>query len=252
MNARLYDPILGRFLAPDPVVTDPSCLLDFNRYMYARNNPMLYTDLNGESFKDWWKKNIADPWKREWNAVFGNGFTVSVGTNMQFQGGSLTVFPNAPNGMPYRGGFGIETNNFKTGYPVFANYQNGFVSTQAVNYETNLQHAVIGAETKARLLYIDNTIDALRHYLFGDGSPVYIGNNTLNALKNSPEFKANLQSFIIGKNEKHEGYFSIDMTKTVFHIGRTTVNYRLENINGQSKLTYNVFVNDGFWDPCSS
>ena len=40
MNARLYDPALGRFLAPDPVVTDPSSLLDFNRYMYARNNPV--------------------------------------------------------------------------------------------------------------------------------------------------------------------------------------------------------------------
>ena len=50
MNARLYDPALGRFLAPDPVVTDPSSLLDFNRYMYARNNPMLYTDESGESW----------------------------------------------------------------------------------------------------------------------------------------------------------------------------------------------------------
>ena len=39
------------------------------------------------------------------------------------------------------------------------------------------------------------------------------------------------------------------MTKTVFHIGRTNVNYKLEIINKQSRLTYDIFVNDGFWDP---
>ena len=121
--------------------------------MYARNNPMLYTDLNGESFKDWWKKNIADPWKREWNAVFGNGFTVSVGTNMQMHGGSITVFPNAPNGMPYGGGLGFQTNNFNTAYPVFANYQGGFVSTQAVNFESNLKQTVAIAEGNVRAEY---------------------------------------------------------------------------------------------------
>jgi len=167
-----------------PVVTDPSCLLDFNRYMYARNNPMLYTDLNGASFKDWWRKNVSEPFMREWHAVFGNGFTVSVGTNMQFQGGSLTVFPNAPNGMPYGGGFGIETNNFKTGYPVFANYQNGFVSTQAVNYETNLQHAVITAETNARNeIYAKETAEQDNNYNF-----FYRGNKTDRFLRFAAEY----------------------------------------------------------------
>ena len=72
MNARLYDPVLGRFLAPDPVVTDPSSLLDFNRYMYARNNPMLYTDESGESWKSFWH-DFAAAWKRDWNK-FISGF----------------------------------------------------------------------------------------------------------------------------------------------------------------------------------
>lgn len=51
MNARLYDPILGRFLAPDPLVA-LGMTSDFNRYMYCRNNPMLYTDQSGK-FIDW-------------------------------------------------------------------------------------------------------------------------------------------------------------------------------------------------------
>jgi len=49
MNARLYDPLLARFLAPDPFV-NAGMTNDFNRYIYARNNPMMYTDPSGKFF----------------------------------------------------------------------------------------------------------------------------------------------------------------------------------------------------------
>ena len=48
MNARLYDPAVGRFLSPDPYVPNVTNSQDFNRYSYARNNPMVYTDPSGE------------------------------------------------------------------------------------------------------------------------------------------------------------------------------------------------------------
>ncbi|MBD8348453.1 RHS repeat-associated core domain-containing protein [Dysgonomonas sp. HGC4] len=48
MNARLYDPVLGRFLSPDPYVQAPWLTQSFNRYSYAFNNPLRYTDPNGE------------------------------------------------------------------------------------------------------------------------------------------------------------------------------------------------------------
>jgi RHS repeat-associated protein len=48
MNARLYDPLLGRFLSPDPYVQTPDFTQSFNRYSYALNNPLKYTDENGE------------------------------------------------------------------------------------------------------------------------------------------------------------------------------------------------------------
>jgi RHS repeat-associated protein len=48
MNARLYDPVLGRFLSPDPYVQAPDLSQNFNRYAYCLNNPLLYTDPNGE------------------------------------------------------------------------------------------------------------------------------------------------------------------------------------------------------------
>ncbi|MBQ7273742.1 MAG: RHS repeat-associated core domain-containing protein, partial [Bacteroidales bacterium] len=48
MNARLYDPLVGRFLSPDPYVQAPDFTQNFNRYSYALNNPLKYTDLSGE------------------------------------------------------------------------------------------------------------------------------------------------------------------------------------------------------------
>jgi hypothetical protein len=44
----MYDPVLGRFLEADPYVADGTYSQDFNRYAYARNNPFVYTDPNGE------------------------------------------------------------------------------------------------------------------------------------------------------------------------------------------------------------
>ena len=48
MNARLYDPVLGRFLSPDPFVQMPDFTQNFNRYSYCLNNPLVYVDKNGE------------------------------------------------------------------------------------------------------------------------------------------------------------------------------------------------------------
>lgn len=48
MNARLYDPVTGRFLSPDPYVQVPDFSQSFNRYAYAMNNPLRYVDENGE------------------------------------------------------------------------------------------------------------------------------------------------------------------------------------------------------------
>ena len=52
MNARIYDPLLGRFLSPDPEVTDTERMQNFNRYSYVLNNPLAYTDPSGESWLD--------------------------------------------------------------------------------------------------------------------------------------------------------------------------------------------------------
>lgn len=48
MNGRLYDPVVGRMLSPDNYVQEPDNSQSFNRYTYALNNPLVYTDPDGE------------------------------------------------------------------------------------------------------------------------------------------------------------------------------------------------------------
>ena len=48
LNARLYDPMLGRFLSCDNYVQMPDNTQNFNRYSYCLNNPLKYNDPSGE------------------------------------------------------------------------------------------------------------------------------------------------------------------------------------------------------------
>ncbi|MCH2160087.1 MAG: RHS domain-containing protein [Oleiphilaceae bacterium] len=47
LNARYYDPIIGRFMAVDPMQYIDMGSQHFDRYTYAYNNPFLYSDPSG-------------------------------------------------------------------------------------------------------------------------------------------------------------------------------------------------------------
>jgi RHS repeat-associated protein len=49
MQARFYDPQVGRFLSADPVEFEGGDPFNVNRYAYANNNPYAYTDPSGMS-----------------------------------------------------------------------------------------------------------------------------------------------------------------------------------------------------------
>ncbi|WP_179957465.1 FG-GAP-like repeat-containing protein [Exilibacterium tricleocarpae] len=58
MNGRVYDPRLGRFLQADPLIQDPASTQSYNRYAYAMNNPLKYTDPSGYFFKKLFKNKV--------------------------------------------------------------------------------------------------------------------------------------------------------------------------------------------------
>ncbi len=51
MNGRVYDPLIGRFISPDPLIQSSVNTQSFNRYSYVVNNPLSYTDPTGYSFE---------------------------------------------------------------------------------------------------------------------------------------------------------------------------------------------------------
>ena len=55
MNGRVYEPLLGRFLSPDPFVQYPESTQGFNRYTYVSNNPLSMIDPNG-----YWVENLDE------------------------------------------------------------------------------------------------------------------------------------------------------------------------------------------------
>ena len=110
MNARLYDPMLHRFLGIDNYIQDPTNTQNFNNYGYVLNNPLLYTDPSGNTYgskgkdclgcnveidygggegsggtsidldkgwkdsgmKKWWNKNLNfNNWGKTWDKIFG-------------------------------------------------------------------------------------------------------------------------------------------------------------------------------------
>ena len=59
MNGRIYDPKLGRFLQADPLVQAPQNSQALNRYSYAMNNPLSFTDPSG-----YFLKRLVKRWGR--------------------------------------------------------------------------------------------------------------------------------------------------------------------------------------------
>jgi hypothetical protein len=70
----MYDPLLGRFLSPDPYVQMPDYSQNFNRYSYCLNNPLIYVDETGEFF--WIIPNIS--WSKSGGLSIGISVIVGI------------------------------------------------------------------------------------------------------------------------------------------------------------------------------
>ena len=78
-NARYYDPGLGTFISPDSLVPGAGQVINYNRFLYARGNPLKYTDPTGYSShekecstQECWEREFY--WKDRWYRAHGYRF----------------------------------------------------------------------------------------------------------------------------------------------------------------------------------
>ncbi len=69
-NARYYDPYLNRWIQPDSIVPNPADPQSLNRFTYARNNPVKYTDPTGHWTEDELAQALGEDWRSRY---FGKG-----------------------------------------------------------------------------------------------------------------------------------------------------------------------------------
>ena len=89
MDGRMYDPVMGRFLSPDPLMQASDFTQGLNRYSYCLNNPLSLIDPSGYS---WFSRN----WKSLVGAVVG--ITVAALTAGTATGPTVALIAGAAGG----------------------------------------------------------------------------------------------------------------------------------------------------------
>jgi RHS repeat-associated protein len=147
MNGRMYDPVTSRMLAPDNFVQTPDFSQNFNRYSYALNNPLMFTDPSGELL--WLIPNIG--WSKEGglsiggSVVFGlpGAASAQVGVGYSFKSNDVygyagstlamnTVYTSVSSQSGWSAGYTAGLSPF-SGLPISTNF-----GTVGVNY--NISH----------------------------------------------------------------------------------------------------------------
>ncbi len=148
MNARLYDPILGRFLSPDPYVQLPDFTQAMNRYGYCMNRPLCYVDKNGEFFFGAFLGPIGALLDGMcWGAVIGAGTSAATYTlstlvsgqkwdngNFWKSVGMGAVGGAIGGGLGHIGGLASIGNSF--GYNMLSNISNTMITNAIFGYDT--------------------------------------------------------------------------------------------------------------------
>lgn len=202
MQARYYDPVVGRFVAVDPVVPEPGEVINASRYAYANNNPVRYVDPTGKVVQ------LANEQKTLLgliNSRASNAFTVDKKGNLQSAGGG----EDASKSSTYSGALrqAIESKSVITvsigasykdpatgarksvdkdaGGGVTIGARNG--GDQKVTISGNANNSLKDASGQPLR---DQPADILVHELVGHAIPHIAGSNTGNAVENENKVRS--------------------------------------------------------------
>lgn len=88
MQARFYDPTVGRFLSVDPARGDPGNTEALNRFAYANNNPVKNVDPDGrqsvplEAYTRYWPGTEAEKQQNYINGMAGTAVSIATMSNV--------------------------------------------------------------------------------------------------------------------------------------------------------------------------
>jgi RHS repeat-associated protein len=108
MNGRMYDPQIARFLSPDPELQAPGYWLNYNRYTYCFNNPLIYYDPTGRKtwfgkFFNWVGEGVDNATDWFWDTTY------QFGSYLNDKG----IYPNINVGYNTSQNFFIEGGNYR-------------------------------------------------------------------------------------------------------------------------------------------
>ncbi|WP_233266147.1 RHS repeat domain-containing protein [Myroides fluvii] len=211
-GARYYDPGASIFLSVDPLAEQAP---GWTPYRYGFNNPLRYTDPDGR-------------W--EWDAT-GN-LMAQKGDNSYSMAKFLGTSQKNAMTILNRGG-------------VTANDKGVLNLKEGQSFAKN--SLWVGTKSGSGAV-VNNTKEATNHYFSGKGASADVGDQSTRELLSSSKFQEK-HTKITSTVVDPEGYFSVDLTKSTFHIGRTNVDYSVGGNETSSSVNYTLFSRDGFWDP---
>ncbi len=184
MNGRLYDPVVGRFLNPDPYVQDPGFTQNYNRYSYCLNNPLKYTDPSGQ----WRSGGIAE--------YFASGAFMHSNMHTDGPGG----FGGSGSGGSVYGGPGYGDNGTGLNGVYYDWYSGAYRSTGQGNHEVGWGYAYSVASQYGISLPSNTNLGSI-HLGSNNGiSGVWFLQHAYAGFGNSLEYKESMWRFATAAN----------------------------------------------------
>ena len=203
-NARLYDPIAGRFYSPDPVLATEGGPLDFNPYVYARNNPLSYVDQDGELA--WFVPliaaavggafNVASNWDNIHNigqgfAFFGMGAAASalsslgaVAAGFTFAGAATIGAGNSILSQGFNNGWNHinwAQVGLSTGMSILTSYIGGWIGDKLSAPLSNITSGISNSIVREALT--GALVNSVTGFSLGTTTSLLMGNNFKTALR---------------------------------------------------------------------